>query len=152
MNENRIAHYQTILEEVAKHSSETERRADEAERETEKQKKVEYMNDHMGECFEGVISGVTSYGLYVELPNTIEGLVHVSSLIDGYYVFHEDTYELAAEENGRSYKLGQKVRIRVTGTDPLMRTIDFELDMPDGLAGNKEEDQDGKGACKADCQ
>ena len=152
MNENRIAHYQTILEEVAKHSSETERRADEAERETVKQKKVEYMNDHMGECFEGVISGVTSYGLYVELPNTIEGLVHVSSLTDGYYVFHEDAYELAAEENGRSYKLGQKVRIRVTGTDPLMRTIDFELDMPDGLAGNKEEDQDGKGACKADCQ
>ena len=97
MNENRIAHYQTILEEVAKHSSETERRADEAERETEKQKKVEYMNDHMGECFEGVISGVTSYGLYVELPNTIEGLVHVSSLTDGYYVFHEDAYELAAE-------------------------------------------------------
>ena len=128
MNDAKIAHYQEILEEAAKHSSEMERRAEEAERETDKQKKVEYMEAHMGECFDGVISGVTNYGIYVELPNTIEGMVHVNNLDDDFYVFHEDTYELAGESGRKSYKLGQRVRIRVIGTDPRMRTIDFKLE------------------------
>ena len=84
MKESRIAHYDKILPEVAKHSSETERRAEEAERETEKLKKAEYMAKHIGEVFEGVISGVMAWGLYVELPNTVEGLVHITSLTDDY--------------------------------------------------------------------
>ena len=75
----------------------------------------------------GVISGVTAYGLYVELPSTIEGLVHVNSLDDDYYIFREDAYELVGEHTGKTYKLGQQVRIRVTGADELARTIDFEL-------------------------
>ena len=127
LNGDRIAHYQGILEEVSKHASEMERRADEAERETDKQKKNEYMAARIGQCFDGVISGVTAYGLYVELPSTIEGLVHVNSLDDDYYIFRENAYELVGEHTGKTYKLGQQVRIRVTGADELARTIDFEL-------------------------
>ncbi len=125
MNEKRISHYNTILPEVAKHSSEMERRADEAERETEKLKKVEYMSSRVGEIFEGVISGVTEWGFYVELPNTVEGLVHVTSLRDDYYHYQESTYEMVGEVTNRRYKLGQSIRVKVTGTDKIMRTIDF---------------------------
>lgn len=127
MGEKRIAHYDKILSEVAKHSSEMERRADEAERETEKMKKVEYMSGHIGEVFEGVISGVTAWGMYVELPDTIEGLVHITSLEDDYYVYHESSYELVGETKNKHYKLGQKVSVRVESTDKLLRTIDFKL-------------------------
>lgn len=127
MGEKRIAHYDKILPEVAKHSSEMERRADEAERETEKMKKVEYMSGHIGEVFEGVISGVTAWGMYVELPDTIEGLVHITSLEDDYYVYHESSYELVGETKNKHYKLGQKVSVRVESTDKLLRTIDFKL-------------------------
>lgn len=127
LTEERVEHYESILSEVAKHSSETERRADEAERETEKLKKVEYMERHIGETFEGVISGITHYGLYVELNNTVEGLVHVNSLEDDYYEYREDTYELVGEHSGAVYRLGQRVKIRVKGTDRLCRTIDFQL-------------------------
>ena len=80
LKEERVEHYRDILPEVAKHSSEMERRADEAERETDKLKKVEYMEQHIGEEYEGVISGVTGWGLYVELPNTVEGLIHISTI------------------------------------------------------------------------
>jgi len=127
MNDKRLSHYDKILPQVAKHSSEMERRADEAERETEKMKKVEYMSDHIGEVFEGVISGVTSWGMYVELPNTVEGLVHITSLDDDYYVYHESSYELVGESKNRHYKLGQRVKVRVESTDKLLRMIDFKL-------------------------
>ncbi|NBK91934.1 ribonuclease R [bacterium 1XD21-13] len=125
----RVEHYESILPEVAKHSSETERRADEAERETEKLKKVEYMEQHMGEVFEGVISGITQYGLYVELTNTVEGLVHVNALEDDYYEYVDEAYELRGQHTGNVYRLGQRVKIRVKGTDRLCRTIDFQLAM-----------------------
>ena len=127
MNDKRISHYDKILPEVAKHASDMERRADEEERETEKMKKVEYMSAHIGEEFEGVISGVTAWGFYVELPDTIEGLVHVTSLKDDYYDYSESTYELVGQITNHRYKLGQKVRVVVTATDALLRTIDFEL-------------------------
>ena len=127
MSDKRISHYDKILPEVAKHASDMERRADEAERETEKMKKVEYMSAHIGEEFEGVISGVTAWGFYVELPDTIEGLVHVTSLKDDYYDYSESTYELVGQITNHRYKLGQKVRVVVTATDALLRTIDFEL-------------------------
>lgn len=125
MNETRQAHYDKILPEVAKHASDMERRADEAERETIKLKKVEYMSDHIGEEFEGVISGVTEWGFFVELPNTVEGLVRITELTDDDYIFIEDHYELTGQRTGKSYKLGQKVRIQVEATDKIMRTIDF---------------------------
>lgn len=127
MNQKKIDHYWNILPEVARQSSQLERRAEEAERETVKLKKVEYMEKHLGEVYEGVISGITNYGLYVELPNTVEGMVHVAALPGDYFNYIESTYEMVGEHTGKSYKLGQTVRIRVTGTDRLLRTIDFEL-------------------------
>ena len=127
MNAKKIEHYEKILPEVAKHSSEMERRADEAERETEKLKKVEYMESRIGETYEGVISGVTEWGFYVELPNTIEGLVHVTSLTDDYFHYNESTYELIGDVTGKRYKLGQKIKVIVNGTDKVMRTIDFRV-------------------------
>ncbi len=127
MGEGRIGHYNEILPQVAKHSSETERRADEAERETDKLKKVQFMEQRIGETFEGVISGITSWGIYVELPNTVEGLVHVSKLEGDYYVYNEEAYEMTGTETGKCYKLGQKVRVLVDGVDYLQRSVDFIL-------------------------
>ena len=128
MDEERTAHYRELLPEVAKHSSETERRADEAERETDKLKKVEYMEQHVGESFDGVISGVTGWGLYVELPNTVEGLVHISKLYGDYYYYSEKSSELVGEATGRCFKLGMPVRVNVDGCDRFTRTIDFSLE------------------------
>ena len=85
------------------------------------------MNAHWGEVFEGVISGVTQWGLYVELPNTVEGLVHVSNLKGDYFNFVEQRYELVGERTGRTYKLGQKVEVTLKDIDKRNRTIDFEI-------------------------
>lgn len=127
LREERIEHYEKILPEVAMQAGLTERRAEEAERETIKLKKVEYMKEHIGEIFEGVISGITKWGAYVELPNTIEGLVHVTSMRDDHYDYWEEQYELIGEHTRNVYKLGQTVRVRVLGIDRLQRTIDFEF-------------------------
>ena len=127
MNADRIKHYEQILTEVSKNSSERERVAEEAERETIKLKKVEYMQERIGEEFEGVISSVTKWGIYVELPNTIEGLIHVTNMHDDHYNYIEETYEMVGERTGKTYRLGETVWVRVIGTDYLQRTIDFEL-------------------------
>ena len=127
MREGRTEHYAEILDEVARQSSVCERRADEAERESDKLKKAEYMSYHLGEEFEGIISGVTGWGLYVELPNTVEGLVHVNTLRDDYYVFDQESYELRGEMTKKVYKLGDKVRVRVAEADKMLKTVDFEL-------------------------
>lgn len=127
MNASKIEHYDHILPEVAKHSSEMERRADEAERETNKLKKVEYMEERIGQVFEGVISGVSEWGFYVELPNTVEGLVHVTSLTDDYYHYVETTYEMVGETTNKHYKLGQKIKVMAVNTDKILRTIDFRV-------------------------
>ena len=127
MNGERMEHYRKILEEVTKHASETERRADEAERETVKLKKVEYMSDRIGNVYTGVISSVTKWGMYVELLNTIEGLIHVVNMRDDHYNYDESRYEMVGERTGKVYKLGQEVRVRVADTDRLMRTIDFVI-------------------------
>lgn len=127
LGEKRIGHYTQILPEVAKHASEMERRADEAERETIKLKKVQYMENHIGETFAGVISGVAEYGFFVELENTVEGLVRVTSLTDDFYQYYEETYELVGGATNRRFKLGQQVRVTVDNCDRIMRTIDFTL-------------------------
>lgn len=127
LGEKRIEHYNAILPEAAKQTSKTERRADEAEREVEKLKKVEYMSDKIGEIFEGVISGVTSWGMYVELPDTVEGMVRLADMDDDYYIFDEAGYQLVGEHTKRTYKLGQKVRVEVVGTDKVLKTIDMLL-------------------------
>jgi len=125
LGEGRVQHFTKLLPEVADHTSKTERRADEAEREVEKLKKVEYMSGFIGETFEGVISGVTSWGMYVELPNTVEGMVRVSEMKDDYYIYDEERYQMVGEHTKKTYKLGQKVTIEVVATDKLLRTIDF---------------------------
>ncbi|MGN1204409.1 MAG: ribonuclease R [Lachnospiraceae bacterium] len=127
MSEEKVLHYRDILPEVAKHSSETERRAQDAERETDKLKKMEYMEEHIGEEFDGIISGITAWGVYVELKNTVEGMVHVSRLPGDYYLYDENLCEMIGEHTGKSYCLGEPVRIRVTGTDYLLKSIEFEM-------------------------
>ena len=127
MKEEKLQHYQMILDEVAKQSSERERRAAEVERETIRLKKAEYMSRHLYEEFDGVISGMTAWGIYVELPNTVEGLVRASSLQGDYFEYNESTYEMVGAHTGKTWKLGQSVRIRVAGADTKARTIDFEM-------------------------
>ena len=127
LQEERREHYAGILPEVAKNTSTRERLAEEAERETIKLKKVEYMSAHIGEEYEGVISSITKWGAYVELENTVEGLVHVTTMWDDHYEYVEDRYELVGTRTGNVYKLGQTVFVRVIGTDKLQRTIDFEF-------------------------
>lgn len=127
MNGERIAHYRDILTGVCKQTSDLERRADEAERETEKCKKAQFMSSKIGEVFTGVISGVTGWGIYVELPNTVEGLVHISKIPGDYYLYDENAYEIHGESTGRTFKLGQKVDVVVHDVDFISNTIDFLL-------------------------
>lgn len=127
LNDNRIEHYKSILDKVAFDTSKLERRADEAERETDKLKKCQYMESRIGNQYEGVISGVTNYGLYVELPDTVEGMVHISKIQGDYYYFDEAHLELIGEATGRKYRLGQRVKIKVESVDSFMKTIDFTL-------------------------
>lgn len=127
IKEKRQKHYEEILPEVAKHTSAMERRADDAERDTDKLKMVQYMEQYIGEDFEGVISGITEWGIYVVLPNTIEGMINVNSLKDGFYDYDEYHYELVNAMTGRTFKLGQKITVTVNNTDKILRTIDFVL-------------------------
>ena len=127
LNEKRIEHYNEILPEVAKHSSEMERRADEAERETDKLKKVEFMEARVGEIYEGIISSITIWGVYVELPNTIEGMIHVSMLPGDYFYYDSETYEMVGQATNIRYKLGQTLKVKVNATDKILRTIDFVI-------------------------
>ena len=127
LTDKHISHFNHILPEVTKNCSITERRADDAERDTEKLKKAEYMMGYIGEEYEGVISGVTNFGIYVELPNTVEGLIHVSNMMDDHYIYDENTYSMTGERTKKTYKLGQKVKIRVEAADKVARTIDFSL-------------------------
>lgn len=125
--EGKTEHYREILEEVARQSSVCERRAQKAERESDKMKKAEYMSYHLGEEFDGIISGVTGYGLYVELGNTVEGLVHITALKDDYYTFDQETHELRGELTKKVYHLGQKIRVRVADADAVKRSVDFTI-------------------------
>ena len=127
MNAEKAAHYEEILDEVAKHSSETERRAEEAERETDKLKKAQYMEQHIGEKYEGIVSGVTAWGLFVELENSCEGMIRAASMNDDFYVYDEDHMKLVGESTHKEYVLGQKVMIKVLGADRITRTIDFRI-------------------------
>ena len=125
LTKKRIAHYEKILQEVAIWTSSRERHADEAEWETDKAKKVQFMERHIGEEFTGVISGISNYGFYVELPNTVEGMVRLANLDGDYYVFDEEHYELVGERTRKKFKLGQTVKIQVVSVDTYLKTIDF---------------------------
>ncbi len=125
LTERRIHHYNEILEERSERSSRLERRADEAEREVERRKKAEYMHRFLGEEYDGVISGVTSWGLYVELPNTVEGMIRMADLRDDFYRYDEQNARLIGERSSRIYALGQRIHVLLAAVDELSSTIDF---------------------------
>lgn len=125
MTESRMAHYDAILGDVALQTSNMEKRAEEIERESIKYKKCEYMQKFLMEEFDGVISGVNQYGLYVELENTVEGFIRISDLDDDYYIYHEQGYELIGEKTLKKYRLGDNIRVRVVAVDKMTKTIDF---------------------------
>jgi len=127
LTEKRLKHLHSIIESIAEQSSIRERAADEAEREVEDLKKAEYMKDRIGEEYDGIISSVTSFGMFVELENTIEGLVHMSSMEDDYYQFDEMHHMLIGERRRRTFRIGYSVRIKVLNADIANRTIDFSL-------------------------
>lgn len=123
----RINQLNEYLPDAAKQSSIKERVAIDAERETNDLKKAEYMADKIGEEYEGIISSVTSFGVFVELPNTIEGMIHVSYLTDDYYHYDDHSYSLIGERTGQIFRIGDRVRVRVNKVDLNERKIDFEL-------------------------
>ena len=124
------------LIDVAQNSSDTEQASVEAERDVEDMKMAEYMMDHIGESYQGIISGVTSFGMFVELPNLIEGLVHISTL-DGYYTYVPEILSLVKKDNSKTYRIGDTVNIKVVAASKDNQTIDFEIDKGDNN-GNKK--------------
>ena len=125
LTEERKEHYLEILDDVAANSSKTERTAEEAERDVEKMKKVEYMERRIGEVYDGVISGVTNWGIYVELPNTVEGIIRMENVEDDFYRFDAERYQLVGERFHKVYRLGQHITIMVLSVDKLLKTVDF---------------------------
>lgn len=126
-DDKRLGHYKTILPNVADDNSMKERRAEEAEREVIKLKQVEFMSDFIGKSFNGVISGVTSNNIFVELENTVEGAVNVAYLRDDFYYYHEDMYAMIGEKTKKKYQLGDKVKVKVVKCDKITKTIDFSI-------------------------
>ncbi|PLS06931.1 ribonuclease R [Neobacillus cucumis] len=124
------------LPEIAQHSSKMERRAVDAERETDELKKAEYMEDKIGVEYDGIISSVTNFGMFVELPNTIEGLVHVSYMTDDYYRFDERHYAMIGERTGNVFRIGDEITVRVVKVNKDERSIDFEIV---GMKGTRRE-------------
>ena len=127
LDSDRIASLESMLPDMAEHCSEREIIADEVEREVDDLKKAEFMLDKIGMEYDGIISGVTNYGIYVELENTVEGLVHISTMDDDYYIYDEKHYCLIGQRLGKIYRLGDAVRIRVVAVDMASRNIDFIL-------------------------
>lgn len=121
------AKWKDKLSEIAKHTSEQERVAVDAERDTDELKKAEFMQDKIGEEFEGVISSVTGFGLFVELDNTVEGLVHVSDLTDDYYHYDETRYAMIGERTGNVFRIGDVIEVRVEAVNLEEQSIDFEI-------------------------
>ncbi|MCL2437029.1 MAG: ribonuclease R, partial [Clostridiales bacterium] len=127
LNKGRIKALKKKTENAAETASTTEKRALELEREVEKMKKTEYMSYHIGEVFEGVISGVMSYGLYVELPNTIEGMIRVDSIDDDFYDYEPQKYRIIGRRTNKIFSLGDKIKIIVKSADVVERQIDFAI-------------------------
>ncbi|MBP5426960.1 MAG: ribonuclease R [Clostridiales bacterium] len=126
-NATRRKYYEDRLEDIAKLCSDNERIAQDAEREVDDMKKCEYMKRYEGYVFDGIVSSITSFGIFVELPNTIEGLVRLRDLADDYYIFNEGNYSLIGERTGKTYNIGDEVRVKVARADKDSRQIDFLL-------------------------
>ena len=128
LNKETIRHWETKLPFVAEHSSLKERNSIECEREVDDMKKAEYMEKHIGEHFEGIISGVMSFGIFVELPNLIEGLIRVEDIKGDYYEYNEDTFSLVGKRNKRGFRLGDRVKVIVKSASKEKHTVDFLVD------------------------
>lgn len=127
LGEANQAKFQAELPEVSQHSSQAERRAIDAERDTDAMKKAEYMADHVGEEFDAVVSSVTKFGMFVELPNTVEGLIHISEINDDYYVFVEKQMALVGRKTKQTYRIGQPIRVKLVNVNAEQKEIDFKL-------------------------
>ncbi len=127
LSEQTVEDWKEKLPEIAKQTSAAERRSVDAERETDDLKKAEFMTDKIGEEFDAIVSSVTNFGLFVELPNTIEGLVHVSYLTDDYYHYDDRHQVMIGERTGKIFRIGDEVRVRVIGTSIEERSVDFEI-------------------------
>jgi ribonuclease R len=145
IRDKRYSHYEQRLPSVAVQTSSLERRADDAEREVEKLKKAEYMLEHIGEIYTGIVSGVTSWGIYVELPNTVEGMVRLADMEDDQYTYEEEKYRVIGHYTGKEYSMGQKVKICVERVDMAGRTIDFVM-------MDEEESDNGERTDETDCE
>lgn len=131
INDETKKRYANVLDEIATTTSEYERRAVDAERDTDAMKKAEYMNDHLGEEFDGVVSSVMKFGLFIELPNTVEGLVHISRMNDDYYQYVEQFMALVGRNTRRTYKMGQPIRVKVVNVDVKQSAVDFDIVDPE---------------------
>ncbi|MBE0069509.1 ribonuclease R [Thermoanaerobacterium thermosaccharolyticum] len=138
LNEKRQEHYNKILNDISLKSSERERAADSAEKEIEDLKKVEYMKERIGNVYKAIIANVTNYGFFVELDNTVEGLVDIDTLDDDYYHYDDETYTLIGERTKRKFSIGDEVYVKVVGANVDRREIDFVLASPD--EANKDKD------------
>ena len=127
VKESWVDDYMKKAEEGAEQSSEREKIATKVEREAEKLKKAEYMEDKIGEEYEGIVSSVTSFGIFVELPNTIEGLIRFEDLGDEYFIYDEERKRLIGERTNITYKIGDKVKVRVKSANKMLRQIDFKV-------------------------
>ena len=144
----KISYYDRIMGDVAWKSSALERRSVEVERETNKIEMARYISDHLGEVTEAQVTGVTGWGIYVQRPDTIEGLIHVSTLKGDYYIFDENTMTLTGKTGGRVFEIGQTLRVRAIRADVRLRQIDFEL-----AEENEGEKSNGKRkGNEADCE
>ena len=135
MDESTLIHFASIMQSVADQASSLERKAIEIEREVDDMKMAEYMEDHIGETFEGIISSVTNFGMFVELPNTIEGLIRNEDLVDDYYFYDEINLQLIGKRTGKHFKMSDKVKVEVVRASKSERIIDFKIV---GMKSNKK--------------
>lgn len=130
-NESAKDHWRDKLPEIAEHTSVTERRGIDTERDVDSMKKAEYMEDHVGETFDAVVSSVMKFGLFVELPNTVEGLVHISVMKDDYYEYSEKHMALIGRNSHRIFQMGQPIKVKLVRADKDLREVDFEIVNPE---------------------
>ena len=135
------AHYQSILPEIAEQSSMAERRAIDAEREVDNMKKVEFMADKVGQKFEAIIVSVLGFGMFVQLENTVEGLIHISKMKEDYFDYNEQGKMMIGKRTGKTYRMGEKVEVRLVGANTETYELDFELivDKASSDQGKKQE-------------
>jgi ribonuclease R len=148
MNKRRIAHWKAYLPEASQHCSDREVAAVEAERMADNLKKCEYMLGRIGMVESGIISGVTQYGFYVELPNTVEGMVRLSAIEGDYYICDEKNYRIVGKNTGKTFRLGDEVKVLVAGVDMENANISFELVLGKGAKPAKGDSKEPRKAYK----